>query len=362
MERIAVDLVRNGYDIYIGRGLQEELKSFFRKNDFSHQAMLVTDSNVGPLYGERVKKVLAEAGVTLHICTLPAGERTKTLSMIGELCSKAIEFGLDRYSPVIACGGGVIGDLAGFFAATYMRGVPFIQIPTSLLAQVDSSVGGKTGVNHYAGKNLLGAFYQPKAVFIDIDFLQSLPPREVSTGLGEIVKYGVISDASFFSFLEEHYSQLLQLEPETVLKTVKRACQLKAEIVEADEKEKGLRRILNFGHTIGHAIEKETRFSRYNHGEAVAIGMAAAAELSRGMGLTEKSYVNRLVVLLKKMGLPFKAEGCIADNIFADIFHDKKVVDGRVNWVLIKNIGDVVIRNDVPAEMVQHVIEECLED
>ena len=284
MRDVHVELGKDSYKILIGRNLGAELQNFIRETGFSEKALLISDTNVGKLYGENVLRSIREAGLSAELIMVPAGESSKSLQQAEQLYTAAIEHCLDRKSPIFALGGGVVGDLAGFIAATYMRGVPFVQIPTSLLAQVDSGVGGKVAVNHRLGKNLIGAFYQPKRVFMDMGTLDTLPVREIHTGLGEIVKYGVIYDADFFDFLEKNADKALSLEEMAVQHMVARSCEIKADVVSKDEKEGGLRRILNFGHTVAHAIEKETGYVRYNHGEAVAIGMICAAYISREMG------------------------------------------------------------------------------
>ena len=342
MRKVRVALGEESYDILIGYGLEKELQSFVQESGFSKQAMLVTDSNVGPLYGEKVRAILEAGGLHVSVVTIPAGESSKCLAVAEKLYTRAIELGLDRKSPIFALGGGVVGDLAGFIAATYMRGVPFVQLPTSLLAQVDSSVGGKVAVNHALGKNLIGAFYQPKGVFMDLSMMESLPKREIATGLGEIIKYGIIYDADFFVYLEQHADAVLALEREAV--------------VSEDEKESGLRRILNFGHTMAHAIEKETGYIRYNHGEAVAIGMIGAADISARLGMIPEADVARVEALVARMQLPTKAEGCTVDAMYRDIFHDKKTINGKVNWVLMQGIGKVTCRNDVPEDIVREAM------
>lgn len=354
MRKVEVELGKASYTIYIGYDiLREILVPFVQQAGFSRQAMLVTDSNIGPLYGEQVRSCLEEAGLSVCLATIPAGESSKSFAMAETLYTKAIEQGLDRKSPIFALGGGVVGDLAGFIAATYMRGVPFVQLPTSLLAQVDSSVGGKVAVNHPLGKNLIGAFYQPRAVIMDLSLMKSLPKREIYTGLGEIIKYGIIYDADFFTFLEQHSEEVLALEPEAAIHMIARSCEIKAAVVSEDEKEMGLRRILNFGHTIGHAIEKETGYVRYNHGEAVAIGMVGAADISVRLGMIPASCATRIQALIEKLHLPVQAEGCTVEGMYKDIFHDKKTINGKVNWVLVDEIGRVSCRNDVPAKIVQ---------
>ena len=286
---------------------------------------------------------------------IPDGETSKSLQEAEKIFTRAIEARLDRKSCIIALGGGVVGDLAGFVAATFMRGINLIQIPTTLLAQVDSSVGGKTAVNHKLGKNLIGAFHQPRAVFIDLKFLETLPEREIKSGLGEVVKYGVISDGNFFTYLEDNADKILQRDLKTLAHVVKRSCELKAEIVGADEHEAGLRRILNFGHTAAHAIEEETAYKKYRHGEAVAVGMIAAAQISLELGKTSAENVARLERLIKRFGMMTTCEGLDADKLYAVTFRDKKTVGGVVNWVLMKNFGDVEICGDVPASVIKNV-------
>ena len=361
MRKVPVKLGENSYDILMGHGLREEICSFLRERKYSRRSLLISDSNVAPLYGEAVLQTLREAGLEPEIYVAPAGEHSKSLAEAEKIYTRAIGFGLDRKSPILALGGGVVGDLAGFVAATYMRGVPFIQLPTSLLAQVDSSVGGKVAVNHSMGKNLIGCFYQPEAVFMDLDFMESLPKREIHTGLGEIVKYGIISDADFFCFLEENSKAVLALEPDALIHMIARSCEIKAGVVAEDEKESGLRRILNFGHTIAHAIERETGYVRYNHGEAVAIGMMGAAYISRAMGMVDEMTVERLLHLMELLHLPVKAEGCTVEKMYHAIFHDKKTVNGKVNWVLMESIGKVALRSDVPEEIVKRAMQECMD-
>ncbi len=361
MRDVHVELGKDSYEILIGRNLGAELQNFIRETGFSEKALLISDTNVGKLYGENVLRSIREAGLSAELIMVPAGESSKSLQQAEQLYTAAIEHCLDRKSPIFALGGGVVGDLAGFIAATYMRGVPFVQIPTSLLAQVDSGVGGKVAVNHRLGKNLIGAFYQPKRVFMDMGTLDTLPVREIHTGLGEIVKYGVIYDADFFDFLEKNADKALSLEEMTVQHMVARSCEIKADVVSKDEKEGGLRRILNFGHTVAHAIEKETGYVRYNHGEAVAIGMICAAYISREMGTARDEEVERLERLIKRMGLPMRAGGCTTDHMYRDIFHDKKTVGGRVNWVLMKEIGNVFVTDDVPEAVVRHAMDMVTE-
>ena len=356
IRRVAVELGERSYPIVIGNSIDDEVVAFVRAAGYSARGMIVTDTNVGALHAGRIAEALARAGLHAEIAVIPAGESSKSLTQADRLFTRAIELRLDRRSPIIALGGGVVGDLAGFVAATYMRGVPFIQLPTSLLAQVDSSVGGKVAVNHPLGKNLIGAFYQPDAVFMDLDLLATLPAREIWAGLGEIIKYGIICDADFFVWLEEHSAQVLALEPAAAAHMIARSCEIKADVVRQDEREGGLRRILNFGHTIAHAIEKETGYVRYRHGEAVAIGMIGAAKISEEMGLLPTADRQRIEQLICAMGLPQRAEGVTANAMYEDLFHDKKTVGGRIHWVVAEGIGTVVVRDDVPEETVRKIL------
>ncbi len=362
MRKVRVDLPGYGYDIFIGSDLKKEISSFFGEAGFSSRILILSDTNVGKLHGEKFAELLRSVGKQPSLLLIPAGEGSKTLTEAERAYTKAIEVGMDRKSAVVALGGGVVGDLAGFVAATYMRGVPFVQIPTSLLAQVDSSVGGKVAVNHRLGKNLIGAFYQPKRVFIDLDCLATLPRRELSTGLGEVVKYGAIYDEAFFSYLETHCDSILAVQPEPTEHIVVRSCEIKAEVVAQDEKEMGLRAILNFGHTMGHAIEKETRYVRYNHGEAVAVGMMGAAYLSRELGLVGDAEVTRLRELLLRFSLPIQAEGCTEDGMTAAILHDKKTIEGKVKWILMEGIGRVRAVSDVPEGAVRKCMRMIISD
>ncbi|WP_297965474.1 3-dehydroquinate synthase [uncultured Anaerovibrio sp.] len=358
---VTVELGDNSYNIYIGNDLRSNIVEFCQGSSFSRKGIIITDTNVGPLYGDKLQAMLAEGGLQAEVYRIPAGESSKSLKSFENIMTRCIELGLDRKSPVFALGGGVVGDLAGFAAASYMRGVPFVQVPTSLLAQVDSSVGGKVAVNHPLGKNLIGAFYQPKAVFMDLDWLRTLPEREIYTGLGEIIKYGIIYDKDFFSFLEENVNDILNLEDKVTAHMTARSCEIKAAVVSEDEREAGLRAILNFGHTMAHAVEKNTGYIRYNHGEAVAIGMICAAHISRSLGLIDNGSFERVERLIKIMQLPAKAQGCDIDTLYEAIFHDKKTVNGQVKWVLMDGeIGRVRISKDVNEEIVKKAMSYCL--
>lgn len=341
MEKIFVDLGSASYEIFIGENILGGVEKFI-----TGKALLVTQKNV---------LRVCDTKFPCEVALIPDGETSKSLAEADGLYTRAIEAGLDRKSAIIALGGGVVGDLAGFVAATFMRGINLIQIPTTLLAQVDSSVGGKTAVNHALGKNLIGAFHQPRAVFIDLKFLATLPEREIKSGLGEVVKYGVISDAEFFAYLENNADKILHRDVEALAHVIKRSCEIKAEVVSADERESGLRRILNFGHTLAHAVEEETHYKKFRHGEAVAVGMIAAAKISCELGKTSAENVRRLEKLLNRFGMVTNCTGLDADKLYNVTFRDKKTVGGVVNWVLMRDFGDVEICRDVPAQVVKKV-------
>lgn len=352
MINVTVDLGAASYEIFIGERLIGNVGEFIAGEGFTPKALIVTQEKI---FDGRLTESLAAQGISCEVAFIPDGETSKSLFEAEKLYTRAIEAGLDRKSVVIALGGGVIGDLAGFVAATYLRGVPLIQIPTTLLAQVDSSVGGKTAVNHALGKNLIGAFHQPRAVFIDLKFLETLPAREIKSGLGEVVKYGVISDEKFFTYLENNADKILARDLEVLAHVVKRSCEIKAAVVAADEREAGLRRILNFGHTLAHAVEEETHYTTYRHGEAVAIGMVGAALISRELGKTSAENVARLERLLRRFDMVTNCAGLDADKLYRVTFRDKKTVGGVVNWVLMKNFGEVEICGDVPEAVVKKI-------
>ncbi len=355
MEKIFVNLGAASYEIFIGENILSGVGEFVAAKKFTPKALLVTQEKIFNLHGSALTDGLDAAGIAYTVAQIPDSETAKNLREAEKLFTRAIEFGLDRKSVVIALGGGVVGDLGGFVAATFMRGIPLIQIPTTLLAQVDSSVGGKTAVNHALGKNLIGAFHQPRAVFIDLGCLMTLPEREIKSGLGEVVKYGVISDENFFAYLEDNAEKILQRDLKTLAHVVKRSCDIKAAVVAADEREAGLRRILNFGHTLAHAIEEQTHYKKFRHGEAVAIGMVAAALISSELGKTSAENVKRLENLLQRFGMFTSCAGLDADKLHAVTFRDKKTVGGVVNWVLMKNFGDVEISSDVSAATVKKI-------
>jgi len=322
---------------------------------------IVSDSTVGPLYASRVENSLKKAGFETAVITIPAGEDYKNRETLESVYDGMFAARLDRSSMVVALGGGVVGDVAGFAAATFMRGIRCVQVPTTLLADVDSSVGGKTGINHPRGKNMIGAFHQPSAVLIDPATLRTLPPREISAGMAEVIKYGVIRDAGLFEYLEESWESVGALEPEAVSGVIARCCRIKADVVAKDERESGLRAILNYGHTFAHALESHTGYSRYRHGEAVAVGMDFAARLAIRMKLVDESFVERQANLLARFGLPTRhdpASGGELDTVkILELLHsDKKAAGGRLRFVLPKSLGSVFITDAVTDEMIRAIL------
>ncbi|MBN3033572.1 MAG: 3-dehydroquinate synthase [Candidatus Saganbacteria bacterium] len=365
MAKIKVELKERSYDIMIGCGNLPELASLVRQEKWGREVFVITDPLVNDLCGDTVRRGFKAKPVTLEV---PRGERFKNLRVAEKLYDELARLGAHRDSLIVALGGGVIGDLAGFVAATYMRGIGYVQVPTTLLAQVDAAIGGKTGVNHPKCKNMIGAFYQPKAVFIDVSTIATLPARELRTGLAEVVKYGLIEDADFFKFLEAnaHHLNTKAFEDEGTKRAalglwqtiVGESAKIKALVVEKDERETKARMVLNFGHTVGHALESLTRYRAYNHGEAVAIGMRAAAKIARRLKLLDEEVEARLTALLEKLGLPTEIAGLPAKKIVDALAIDKKVIGGRVNFVLPERLGKVVIRDDVPLTLVKNVLNE----
>lgn len=344
MHTVSVPLASNAYEIVISSNIFNRFGEFFKKwtHDAS-QAVIITDTNVEPLYGLKIAQILADAGVNNDVCTVEAGEESKCGEMLQLLWERLVECGADRKTVIVAVGGGVVGDLAGFAAATLNRGVPFIQVPTTLLAQVDSSVGGKTGINLPQGKNLVGAFWQPKGVMMDMQTLATLDDRQYRAGLAEVVKYGIILDAEFFAFLEQNVSAV-QSRDETVLaKIIARCCELKAEVVVEDEREtSGRRAILNYGHTFGHVVEKLCGFGTYLHGEAVGMGMSFAAALAVKLDPqnTElQELAARQDALLEALKIPTKAPEFTHDEMLSVMMHDKKTENGTLHFVLPDRLG-----------------------
>ncbi len=338
---VPVALGDRSYDITIQTGLLGDLGRRLVELGAKGHVGVVTDQTVGRLYGAAVGRTLKRAGLIVHLVTVPPGEQAKTLTWLGRVLDRLVEVRLERSSFLVALGGGVVGDLTGFAAASYLRGIPFVQVPTTLIAQVDSSVGGKTGVNHAQGKNLIGAFYQPRAVLIDPATLRSLPERERIGGLAEVIKYGVIADPEFFSFLEGQMAAVLKMEDDAIARVIRRSCEVKAEVVASDEREGDRRRILNYGHTIGHALETLGRYRALIHGEAVAIGMVQEASLAEALGYCDRDVVRRVRALVIAAGLPVRLPRCTERQLWAAMQHDKKVVQGRVCGVWPERIGRV---------------------
>jgi 3-dehydroquinate synthase len=360
MQTVTVALGERSYTIHIGQGVLDGVGNALAKLPVTKKALVVTQPAIAAAYGERVLQSLHAQGFAAEVFEVLEAEEAKSLGWLERIYDRAIELRLDRRSPIIAVGGGVVGDLAGFAAATYMRGVPFVQIPTTLLAQVDSSIGGKTAINHQRGKNLIGAFYQPRLVLIDVDTLHTLSLREVRSGLAEVVKYGVIAKPELFELLEGCTTEGLLQDAALLTRVIGDCCQIKADVVAADENETGIRAILNFGHTFGHAIEAAGGFSTYTHGEAVAIGMVWATDLSLRMGLCAPELLSRLRQLLRILGLPIALKAPI-DGIRETLLLDKKAVAGRLRFILVEGLGQVSIRDDVPSQLVEEIIDEGLQ-
>lgn len=358
MKEIQVGLGARAYPLIIREGGLDAVGSDLKNRNIGNRYVVVADEYVSGLYSKNLLASLQQAGVAAELLTFPRGEASKNLAMVGELASRLARLGIDRKDALIALGGGVTGDLTGFLAAVYMRGIPFVQVPTTLLAQVDSSVGGKTGVDIPEGKNLVGAFYQPRVVHIDTKVLLSLPQEEMLNGLAEVIKYGVIYDADFFQFLADRREVVLQRELDVLAEVIGRCCAIKAAVVEADEREADLRRILNFGHTLGHAIEAASGYG-LAHGLAVAIGMVAAAELAVAKGLLPGSEADRLREVVSAYGLPVTIPRELpAAAIKGYLKTDKKTVAGRPFFVLPTRIGAVTITDDVADELIDGVLEK----
>lgn len=338
-EKIRVALDERSYDIEMGAGNLDRIGSLCREVGLSGTAAVVSNTTVAPLYYEAVRLSMERAGYHVAPVTLPDGEGYKNSATLNLIYDGLVDASLDRGSFILALGGGVIGDMAGFAAASYLRGIPFVQIPTTLLSQVDSSVGGKTGINHPRGKNLIGAFYQPKAVLIDVATLDTLPEREFLSGLGEIVKYGAVLDAGFFDFLETNTKLLLARDKEALIQAVSRSCAIKAKVVAEDEREGGVRAVLNYGHTLGHAVETLTGYTRYLHGEAVAIGMVQAARISQHYGFCSQADRDRIEALIVALGLPTELPSFTAQQYREALSHDKKVRDKGLLFICNQGIG-----------------------
>ncbi|ECX3115859.1 3-dehydroquinate synthase [Salmonella enterica subsp. enterica serovar Enteritidis] len=359
MERITVTLGERSYPITIAAGLFNEPASFLPLKS-GDQVMLVTNETLAPLYLDKVRGVLERAGVNVDSVILPDGEQYKSLTVLDTVFTALLKKPHGRDTTLVALGGGVIGDLTGFAAASYQRGVRFIQVPTTLLSQVDSSVGGKTAVNHPLGKNMIGAFYQPASVVVDLDCLKTLPARELASGLAEVIKYGIILDADFFTWLEGNLDALLRLDGPAMAYCIRRCCELKAEVVAADEREAGLRALLNLGHTFGHAIEAEMGYGNWLHGEAVAAGIVMAARASERLGQFSSTDTQRIIALLERAGLPVNGPCEMSEQDYLPhMLRDKKVLAGELRLVLPLAIGKSEVRGGVSHEVVLSAIADC---
>ncbi len=358
---VSIDLQDRSYRIAIGASLFDNPLTYSELPG-SGSALIVTNTTVGPLYAERLQRALVGHFGQVHTVVLPDGEEHKTWQTLNLIFDALLTKACDRKTILFALGGGVVGDMTGFAAASYMRGIPFVQVPTTLLAQVDSSVGGKTGINHPLGKNMIGAFYQPLKVVCDLDTLSTLPQRELSAGLAEVIKYGPIADLDFWSWIEDNIDGLLRREPAALAHAVRRSCEIKAWVVAQDERESGLRAILNFGHTFGHAIEAGLGYGRWLHGEAVGCGMVMAAHLSLRLGLVDAAFVQRLTALIGKAGLPVIGP-CLSETDNAGRYLelmrvDKKAQAGEIRFVVINGPASATVCS-APDSLVREVIDAC---
>lgn len=356
MKKIRVNLGTNSYDIIIGAGELYRAGEHLKAIGFSGRVVVITNPTVRAIYGDLLGNALKDTGFGVEVLEVPDGEENKTLANAGNLYIELSNRYAERRTPIISLGGGVIGDLAGFVAATYMRGVPLIHIPTTLLSQVDSSVGGKVAVNHAQLKNEIGAFYQPKAVVSDINTLKTLPPKIFSDGMAEVIKHGVIRDKEFFDYLEENMAKIKAFDDAALEHIVARSVEIKADVVVKDERESGLRAILNYGHTAAHAIESLSDF-KINHGSAVAIGMIVAARISTELGMFPQEEADRLEGLVKRAELPVRVPDFNSDDMYTAMQHDKKVSQGKIRFVLLKGLGEAFVTDNVAPSLVKGVLE-----
>lgn len=357
---LKVDLGERSYPIYIGQNLLDQT-DILKKHIPGNSALIVSNETVAPLYLNKVEALLD--GIRFKSVILPDGEQYKNLDVLNTIYDALLTHRMDRNTTIIALGGGVVGDMAGFAAASYQRGVHLIQIPTTLLSQVDSSVGGKTGVNHPLGKNMIGAFYQPRAVIADTNTLNTLDDRQLSSGLAEVIKYGLIKDANFFDWIEQNMDALLQREPKALAYAIEVSCQTKANVVAADEKESGQRALLNLGHTFGHAIETGMGYGEWLHGEAVGAGMCMAAKMSALLGWFSNEQVEKTVSIMKLAKLPTTAPDSMDEKQLLDLMSvDKKVLDGVLRLILLKNIGDAVVTSDYSKQQLADAIKLAYKD
>jgi 3-dehydroquinate synthase len=340
MQTLTVNLGERSYPVHVGAGLLEQAGELLQQAGVRGKVAVVTNPTVAQLYLDPIHEALTNAEFEVTPILLPDGEEHKNLKSLVSIYDRLIDERFERKSCVLALGGGVVGDVAGFAAATYLRGVSYVQVPTTLLAQVDSSVGGKTGINHESGKNLIGAFYQPKLVLIDVAVLRTLPHRELAAGLAEVIKYGIIQDPALFELLEQRMEKLLGSDRELLSQVITVSCAIKARVVEADEREEDYRAVLNFGHTIGHALEAVTGYRQLLHGEAVAVGMVKAVTLSMQQGFCDTASFNRVAALVRKAGLPVEIpSGVLPQNLIQAMEVDKKVAGGKIKFIMCEGIG-----------------------
>lgn len=361
MKTLNVALEERGYPIWIGSGVGDSRDCWKRalSAQSSGRVVVVTNQTVAPLYLDRISAVISDIGFSVVPVILPDGEQYKDWQHLNQIFDALMSNRIERGETLIALGGGVIGDMAGFAAACYQRGIPFVQVPTTLLAQVDSSVGGKTAINHPLGKNMIGAFYQPVAVLIDLQTLSTLPSREFSAGLAEVIKYGCILDAVFFEWLEQNIDQLMRRDLQALTHAVYRSCELKAQVVASDERESGRRAILNFGHTFGHAIEAGLGYGQWLHGEAVGAGMVMAAELSKQLGGIDVAMQQRIVSLIRRAELPVVPPDWPVQEYLSWMSHDKKAKSGKVRYVVLRSMGDADTQ-PVDEKMIARVIQKAI--
>lgn len=354
---IRLELGERSYSIHVGTGLLAEAGYLLKDLGLGKKIGIITHKKLDDLYGNTLIKSLSEAGFEVYVLTLREGEKTKDMRYLAKIYDFCLSNKLERKSTLLAFGGGVIGDLTGFAAATLLRGINFVQIPTSLLAQVDSSVGGKTGINHSLGKNLIGAFYQPRTVVIDLEVLKTLPSRHFKNGMAEVIKYGIIHDKGFFKYLQDHAKEIQSRDEKILAHIIRTSCRIKAEIVGQDEREtSGIRAYLNYGHTVGHAIEAVLHYKKLLHGEGVSIGMVAASRISRELGYVTEAEAEEIESLLQKTGLPTRIPGLSADELLGAMTLDKKVKEGKVVFVLTQGIGKAFLHEDVKLNLVKNVL------
>ncbi|MGC8845110.1 MAG: 3-dehydroquinate synthase [Candidatus Hydrogenedens sp.] len=363
LKTIWIKLSGHSYPIHVGVGILPQLSEELVRLNWKGKIGIITDTNVANYYlnicEELVKKVCPQ-GYVIHI--LPAGEEYKTIQQIEDMCTTMLQGGLDRSSGIIALGGGVVGDIAGYFSASYMRGIPFIQVPTTIVSQVDASIGGKTGVNHPLGKNILGAFYQPHSVVIDLNLLKTLPEQIYREGFAEIIKHGVIADKELFDYCQNNAEQLIQKDLDCLLYPIVRSCEIKADIVMKDEKEQNIRAYLNYGHTFGHAFEAVTHYKIFLHGEAVSLGMVTASEVGVLLGYVPEDVPLQHRKVLKKYRLPIRWDDLPIDDVMESMKRDKKTKAGKLRFIIPRRIGEVSIESDVPEDIIRCALKRIKTD